>query len=423
METRAGDVVKIFAEGKCYKGIVLPCSKESIIRIKLKSGYNIGIKKEKIDKIEKIGRIEQKTEEEKVQDERKGEIAILGCGGTIASKVDYRTGAVSPAFTPDDLVHSFPKLKEFGSFHTRLLFQVFSEDMNPTIWEEMAKEVYEEIKEGAKGVVLMHGTDTMHYSSAALSFALDPIPMPIVFVGAQRSSDRPSSDNEINLLNAVFSAKQNFGEVVICMHSSTEDTTCYLHKGTRARKMHTSRRDAFSSIDIPPLAEVDYKKQRFDVKWRMEGRKENAKVKLKAKFHDNVAMVYIHPGIKPKMIEKLADYDGIVLIGTGLGHIPCNACNSDRCCSILEAVKGLVDSGIVVVVAPQTIYGRLNLNVYSTGRMMQEAGIIGHGANWTPEAAFVKLCWVLAQERNQKKAQELMMRNVAGEILERSPLV
>jgi glutamyl-tRNA(Gln) amidotransferase subunit D len=422
MEMTPGEVVKIFVEGKCYEGIVLPCPKEDILRIKLKSGYNIGIKKEKIDKIEKIGRIEQRIDE-KAHDEKRGEIAILGCGGTIASKVDYRTGAVSPAFTPDDLVHSFPKLREFGSFHTRLLFQVFSEDMNPLIWEEMAKEVYEEIKEGARGVVLMHGTDTMHYSSAALSFAINPTPIPIVLVGAQRSSDRPSSDNEINLLNAVFSAKQNFGDVVICMHSSTEDTTCYLHKGTRARKMHTSRRDAFSSIDIPPLAEVDYKQQKFDVKWKIEPRKENTKVELKAKFHDNVAMVYIHPGIKPKMIEKLSDYDGVVLIGTGLGHIPCNACNSNRCLSILEAVKGLVESGIVVVVAPQTIYGRLNLNVYSTGRMMQEVGIIGHGANWTPEVAFVKLCWVLAQEKNQKKAQELMMKNIAGEILEESPLI
>ncbi len=415
-----GDRITIKRGQNEYQGIVMPSQDPSLLILKLSSGYNVGFEKSKVEvvKVEKhAASLDHEQEEDIVPDP---EISILGCGGTIASRIDYRSGAVYPASTPKELAEAFPTLKQLSKkIRARVLFQLVSEDMHPWFWTKMAEEVYAELKDGANGVVLMHGTDTMHYSSAALSFALQGLGSPVVFVGAQRSSDRPSSDNEMNLLNAVFSAKQDFAEVCVCMHATINDTICYLHRGTKVRKMHTSRRDAFQSINIPPLATVDYREKRFDLHLETKPRS-NTLPTLKPKFSDNVAMLYIHPGIKPELIHKLADYDGVVVVATGLGHIPCNSCESPHAVSLLEPMKELIDSGVVVVVAPQTIYGRINMNVYTPGRRMQEAGIIGQGMDWTPETAFVKLSWLLAYEHDPKRVRKLMMENMVNETTTRS---
>jgi glutamyl-tRNA(Gln) amidotransferase subunit D len=293
--------------------------------------------------------------------------------------------------------------------------------MNVSHWKILAKEIAAEINTGSKGVVVMHGTDTIGYTAAALSFMLQNLPAPVIIVGAQRSSDRPSSDNRMNLLNSLYAAKQDLGEVAVCMHANTSDDFCHLIQGTRARKMHSSRRDTFKSINSKPIAKVMYKAGVFEPMSHYR-RRSKEPLKLNTKMSDNVALIYVHPGIKPQLIKSLDTYDGVALIVTGLGHVPTNPFEDKWAKPILPEVKNLIDSNIPVVLAPQTIYGRLNLNVYANGRLLKEAGAIGHGMDWTPECAYVKLCHALGQTKDIKKVKELMETDLAGEISPRSPL-
>ena len=417
-----GDEVEIDSSKGKFSGLLMPrtAGAPDILVLKLQNGYNIGIDSKGTEV-----RLLKKGETKKhppISHPSRGEIAILGCGGTIASRVEYKTGAVFPAISADELRAAFPELDTVSTIHSRELFELFSDDMTILHWKKLAEAVGAEIKDGAKGVVVMHGTDTLSYTSAALSFMLQHLPVPVVIVGSQRSSDRPSSDNRINLMNAVFAAKQDFAQVGVCMHAGTSDDVCHLHPGTKVRKMHSSRRDAFKSINSKPLAILDYRANRFEQLLEIRKRGDGGSLKLNTKMSDNVAMAYVHPGIRPELISKLDSYDGVVLIATGLGHIPTNPFNDKSAKPILPAVRQLIASGIPIVIAPQTIYGRLDLNVYTNGRLLKEAGAIGDGADWTPECAYVKLCHVLGQTKDMKKVKETMEKNIAGEISERSPL-
>jgi glutamyl-tRNA(Gln) amidotransferase subunit D len=410
--------IKLKWKGTELRGILVN-EEKGCKTIKLDSGYNICVENKETNDVELGEAVEVRLGEGK--DNTNGDVAILGCGGTIASEVDYSTGAVFPRMTPAFLKSSFPELENISSIKSKMIFNIFSEDMNAWHWAEIAEGAYDEIKDGKKGVVLMHGTDTMHYSAAAVAFALESLNAPVVFVGAQRSSDRASSDNKLNLLNAVFSATQNIAEVGICMHASVDDSFCHYHRGVKARKMHSSRRDAFRSIGIPPLAKVDYRNGTFE-ELHLYKKRSAGMPRLRNKFNDNVALVYTYPGMKAKMISGLGKYDGVVLAGTGLGHIPTNPGKDKHAMPLLKEAKGLVDSGIPVFVASQTIYGRVNLDVYSAGRLMQEAGIMGNGLDMTPETAYVKMCWALGQEKKAEKVRKIMETNLVGEITERSAL-
>jgi glutamyl-tRNA(Gln) amidotransferase subunit D len=421
-----GDEIEVIKGGVKYQGILMPrieLGDPSNLVIKLSNGYNIGMKFDKNVKVKLLRKgkpIKFVPSEAKVEmDLTKPTVSILGCGGTIAARVEYKTGAVFPAFSPSDLLLSFPKLKEIANIKGRKLFDLFSEDMTPNHWQIIAKEVAKEIKAGVDGVVLMHGTDTMHYTSAALSFMLQNLPVPVVLVGAQRSSDRGSSDNEMNLLSAVITAaNSDIAEVTVCMHGSMSDDFCYVHQGTKVRKTHTSRRDTFQSINVLPFAKVWYLEKKIEY-LRDDFRKKDKerKLKLDTKINPNVGLIYFHPGIKPEFIEALAKfYDGIVIAGTGLGHVSTNPFNDKYAKSLVPSLKSLINSGIPVIIAPQTIFGRINLNVYTSGRILNEIGVIGNGCDWLPEVALVKLMFVLGHTKDMKKVRELMLTNIAGEI-------
>ncbi len=260
----------------------------------------------------------------------------------------------------------------------------------------------------------------MTYTSAAISYMFQGLPVPVIFVGSQRSSDRPSSENEMNLLNAVFSATQDMGEVAVCMHAGTDDSLCHIHRGCRVRKMHTSRRDAFRSMNSLPLAASDYRTERFEALSPFRGSQE--KLELKKALNDNVALIYVHPNIKPELISSLDKYDGVVLAGTGLGHVPTDAFSDKTVKGIFKPITELISSGIPVVMSSQCMSGRVCMRVYTNGRLLRDAGVIGDGADWTPEAAYAKLCWVLGQTKDMKETARLMMTSVAGEISGRSVL-
>ena len=420
-----GDKIRV----NSIEGILMPRTEfveNDVIVLKMNNGYNIGMKFIEGNKIELI---EKKKEQAlnkatlKEFDPEKPTVSILACGGTIASRVEYKTGAVFPSFSPEELMEAFPEIGDIANIKARKLFDLFSEDMQPEHWKIIAREVSKEIESGVDGIVLMHGTDTMHYTSAALSFMLQNLPIPVVLVGAQRSSDRGSSDNRVNLVSAVlFAAKGDIAEVVVCMHERSSDDYCAIHRGTKVRKMHTSRRDAFKSINVSPLARVNYFEKKIEYLTTNFNKRDKSRMfKLDTKINPNVGVFYFHPGSKPEFLKEMGKfYEGIVIAATGLGHIGVNPGNDELAKSFLPVIKELIEKGIPIVFASQTIFGRLNMNVYSTGRILEKVGVIGNLCDWTIETALVKLMFVLGHTKDMKEIREMMLTNISGEISERS---
>jgi len=403
-----GDFVRVKKGNVVYEGIVMPhhaFSGRNILVIKLSNGYNIGIKITKECKIEVLEKRREKIKKKaKIPyDKEKPTIALLGTGGTIASYVDYETGAVYPAATTEELAFAVPEIFDICNIEAKILFQKFSENMKPKDWQKMAKEVANYLNKGLP-VIVTHGTDTMAYSSAALAFILKNLNNPVVFVGSQRSSDRPSSDAFLNLMNSAYVALSDIGEVVVVMHSSISSNGCFIHRATKVRKMHSSRRDAFVSLNEKPIGFVCNGKIEFYGNYR---KKSKGKVKVMPKLNENVALIFYYPGMKRKEFEKIIDgKDGVVIAGTGLGHV-----GED----LIPSIRKLTRKGVPVIMTTQCFQGRVNLNVYSTGRKLLKAGVI-EGEDMLPEVAWIKLMWVLANEKN---VEEAMKRNIAGEISSR----
>ncbi len=412
-----GDIIKITKNKTSYQGILLDRSEDpddKHLVLKLDSGYNVGIDIENAEaELIKKGdkpKIELKPLEIE-KDAEKPDISIISTGGTVASIVDYKTGAVHPAFTADDLVRANPELLGHANINGKAILNILSENMKPDYWIKTARSIADEINEGVDGVVVAHGTDTMHYTSAALNFMLDS-PVPVVVTGAQRSSDRPSSDAFMNLISSVVAAKSDIAEVTLCMHSEEDDSYCYLHRGTKVRKMHTSRRDTFRSINTLPIAKIEKGILTLTDKAVKYKKRSSKSVKLYDELEDKVAFIKSYPGIEADIINHHIDrgYKGMVLEGTGLGHCPEN---------LLPSLERAKDEDIPIIMASQCLYGLVNMNVYSTGRKIISAGVIS-AADMLPETAYVKLVWALGQTDNINEVKKIMQTNIAGEIGEKS---
>src|SRR5512136_2156331 len=321
--------VEIRTTHGAYTGIILPRSETADphhIVIKLRSGYNIGLAARSIEAVTITGRKEAHykiPEKDFPFDPAKPKVKLLGTGGTIASRLDYRTGAVIPAFSPGELYGSVPELADICNLETEKLFGVFSENMGPEQYIATAKAIGREIEKGVQGIVIGHGTDTMHHTAAILSFMVQDSPVPIVMVGSQRSSDRPSSDAAFNLRCAAFTAgHSDIAEIMVCMFGPTSDEYNLLHPGTRVRKMHSSYRSTFRTIGDVPIAMVR-RGELIHFKKNYNPRRKDKNVNILPYFSDQVTMLYYYPGIKPDTIDALVDagYRGIVFVGTGLGHV------------------------------------------------------------------------------------------------------
>ena len=419
---KPGDKVKVVTKEGEKEGIFINEENNSVF-IKLDNGYNIGIGKKEIKEIEKTGegkKLEIKHSIKLTKKKGLPNITILHTGGTIASKVDYRTGAVFASFKPEDLIGMFPELSEIANFDSELVASMFSEDMRFKLYSLMAKDIEKEVKKGVDGIILTHGTDTMGYSAAALAFMLEDLPIPVIIVGSQRSSDRGSSDAGINLVCAAeFIAKTDFVGVAICMHESMEDKTCAIMPPCKTRKLHSSRRDAFKVVNDIIIARINFENKKIEfIKKDYIRKDKNRKLKVKEGIEEKVALLKIHPNMHPDQFKALKGYKGIVLEGTGLGHAPVGVPN--EYCKInkenFNAIEELAKNSVVVM-ASQTLFGRVNMNVYSTGRDLLKAGVIP-GEDMLPETAFVKLAWLLG---NYKKDEVKMLigKNLRGEINER----
>jgi len=416
-----GDRIEVVHDGGHHEGALMPRSKQGTtdaIVIKLENGYNLGID---VDGIETIQALEDDTVDVDRDitipddDDDLPDIAILHTGGTIASRVSYKEGGVKPAFEPEDLLQMYPELFERANVDSEVIAQMLSEDMEPTHWQEVARAVSEH--RDKDGIIIGHGTDTMQYTAAALSFMLENIDIPVVLVGAQRSSDRPSSDAAMNLLSAVEFIQEGQSGVFICMHEASSDTTAAVHRGTRARKMHSSRRDAFQTIGGKPVATVDY--QERDITINADIPVPDGDFSLRDDLDTGVSILKTHPGMDPEQVSQHQDQNGLIIEGTGLGHMPVNSFDehTGHHEDILAAVEDLADDAVIAM-ATQTINGRVNMNVYDAGVKIQNAGVIPAGT-MTPETAMVKLMWSLGQTDSLEDAKELFRTDVAGELPDR----
>ncbi|MFH1294681.1 MAG: Glu-tRNA(Gln) amidotransferase subunit GatD [Candidatus Aenigmatarchaeota archaeon] len=399
------------------EGTLMPRSNagdQDTIVIKLDNGYNIGVQL-KTRKLKKIANAAKWVGKEPgiSFNKKNPTVSLIATGGTITSKIDYATGGVTTLTDPKEMMQGVPELAEFSTLRLSSPFNIMSESMIAKHWQDLAREVVKELK-SSEGVVVTHGTDTLHFTAAALSFMISNLNKPVVLTGSQRSSDRGSSDAAMNLICSARMALSDIAAIGICMHASPNDDYCIFSRGTKVRKMHTSRRDAFRPINELPLARVwpDGKIQKMiHVKNRGEGTP-----KLDVGFEERVAIIKTYPGCDPAILDFYVDkgYRGIVLEVTGLGQVPTYGKNS-----WLKNIENATAQGLLVCGAAQTLYGRLNPNVYTEGRLTKASGLLSL-EDMLPETAYVKLGWVLGHTKSMEKARKMMLTNYAGEISDRS---
>jgi glutamyl-tRNA(Gln) amidotransferase subunit D len=411
--------VEIESTRGVFKGTILPRAEntdDKHIVLKFFTGYNIGVDTDTITDIKEVGykkAVYQIPEKQFPYSKEKPNVTLLGTGGTIASRLDYRTGAVIPAFTPGELYGAVPELADICNITTEKLFAVFSENMGPEQYKKLAVAIGNEIEKGTDGIIIGHGTDTMHYTSAALTFMVQNPPIPIVIVGSQRSSDRPSSDAALNLMHAATAAAHgDIAEVMVSMFGPTSDEYGFLHRGTRVRKMHSSYRSTFRTIGDTPLATVT-RKGVFPIKKDYNRRRKDRNVTIMPYFEEKVAMIYYYTNMQPDMIDSLVDngYKGIIIIGTGLGHV-----NKP----LYPAIERAVKKGVAIYMTVQTLWGYVHMFVYDTGRDLMAKGVVP-AENMLPEVAYIKLGWALGQTNDIEKVKHIMLTPINDDITQREP--
>ncbi|MFH2028492.1 MAG: Glu-tRNA(Gln) amidotransferase subunit GatD [Nanoarchaeota archaeon] len=419
MMADSGDKVRIITKDETVEGILMPNEETDSIIIKLDSGYNIGIEKDKIKKIDVIQkRKAAKTKKEKVKiNKNLPTISILHTGGTIASKVNYETGGVIAQFSAEDLIGMFPEMAKIANIETELVANMMSEDIMFKHYQMIAKSIQKHISKGVKGIIIGHGTDTLAITAAALSFIFENLPIPIILVGAQRSSDRGSSDAGMNLICAAeFIAKTNFTGVAICMHENMDDDSCLILPATKTRKLHTSRRDAFKAVNDEPIARIDYKTKKIEF-LKEYPKKTNTQLIVKDKFEEKVAIVKTYPNMFPDLFDSLTKnkYKGMILESTGIGQAPTNIPEN---IPNYEALKRFIKEGGVVILTSQCIFGRVHADIYTNCRRLKDIGII-FGEDMLTETAFIKLAWLLGNYKDKEEIKKLTTTDLRGEINER----
>ena len=402
-----------------FTGTVLPRAEnddDQHIVLKIPTGYNVGVDISTITSMKETG---YKKANYKIPEKQfpvtpgLPYVKLFGTGGTIASRLDYRTGAVIPAFSPGELYGAVPELADICNLDTEKVFAVFSENMGPMQYKKLAVAIGKEIENGIDGIVIGHGTDTLHHTGAALTFMVQNSPVPIVLVGSQRSSDRPSSDAALNLMHAMRAAgHSDIAEVMVCMFGPTSDEYGLLHKGTRVRKMHSSYRSTFRTIGDTPLARIN-RKEIMPIHKEYKHRRKDRNVTILPYFSDEVTMMYYYPGMKPDTLDALVDagYKGVIIVGTGLGHV-----NKE----LYPAIERAHAKGVHMYMTLQTIWGYVHMFVYDTGRDMMAKGIIPAG-NMLPEVAWVKLSWILGQTDDPEEVKRMMLTPINDEITPREP--
>ncbi len=417
-ESIAGDRVRIDFAKKEYEGVLLETSEDEkgIVLLKLDSGYNIGFNKKDVLGIELIEKINDVKEEFNLKkDAKKPNIAMIILGGTIAARYDPKSGGVKWLDSPESLFKFYPEIfDKVNISKIEVPFMKGSEDMDYKDWKEIAKITEKLLNDSnIQGVIVTHGTDTLHYTSAALSFFLRDLNKPVVLTYSQRSIDRASSDANLNLQCSALTAISDIAEVVLVGHATSNDDYCNVLRGTKVRKLHSSKRDAFKPVNEKPIAKVYSDKIEILEKHKLRNK---TKVKLDNKFEEKVALLKFYPGQSPEILDYYLEngYKGIVIEMVGLGQVATSGARKSWIAKLKEVQK----KGLIVCAAAQTIYGRLDPLVYSTGRELIQTGII-YLDDMLAETALVKLGWVLGHKdwaESKEKIKEKMLENFSGEL-------
>ena len=408
-----GDYISFKLAGATHSGLVLPSTTKETLFLKLENGYNIGIKPSEAKDVKKLRRHVSKTKAPTLAGKKNlPKIAVVTTGGTIVSRVDYKTGAVHALTKPEELLAQIPELQKLASLQISAPFSIMSEDVTSQEWQILASKVNKILHDKSIcGVIITHGTDTMHFTSAALAFMLGELDKPVVIVGSQRSSDRGGFDGAQNLICAVHYCLVGINELAVVMHGSSDDKYCLAIPGTKVRKLHTSRRDAFRPINTSPLAKIwpDGKIEKI-----RKSKIRVAQTLFSTKFESKIALIKYAPGLNPKIFEFASrKCKGVILEGTGFGHV-----STEGKASWLASIRKAVKRGVFVGMAPQCIYGRVDPLVYTPGRRLKDAGVT-FLSDMLPETAYVKLGCALARARKLGEVKQLMLQNWAGEISER----
>ncbi len=412
-----GDLVEVKLVKKSYKGRLLEAPKDDkgIVLLKLDSGYNIGFRKSKVLSVSLLGKAKDEKEdfEKPKHSKDKPNIAMIITGGTIASRLDSKTGGVDPLTEPEDLFRYYPEMFNIVNVvKVERPFLKASEDMDSKDWKKLARVAKKHLNDSnIKGVIVTHGTDFLHYTGAALSFMLKDLNKPVVLTYSQRSIDRASSDANLNLQCAALAAVSDIAEVMLVGHATTEDTYCLAMPATKTRKMHTSRRDAFKVVNGEPFAKI-YPDKIIPLREYNVRKKGKNKVKTDTAFEEKVSLIKVYPGQNPDILNyyKKKKYKGLILEVSGLGHVPVKARKG-----WLKKLKEVQGKGMVICAAAQTIYGRLDPWVYSNGREIEKTGVI-YLEDMLSETAFVKLGYVLAKTNKKEEIKKLMLTNMAHEL-------
>lgn len=411
-----GDRVRVEKSKEFFEGIYLPSPEKGTFLLKLDNGYNVGFVLKEILKIKLIEKKKRlKTHFELVESGQKKTIGLVMLGGTISAKLNPGKGGVDWVDTPEELFNIYPELFENVNVRVESPFMKGSENMDFKDWQKVAKVVHKMLNDkNICGVIVTQGTDTLHYTTSALSFFLRNLNKPVAVTYSQRSIDRASSDALLNLKCSIQVATSNIAEVLAVGHANEDDDFCYGIIGTKVRKLHSSKRSAFKSINIKPALKIFENKIEFIS--NVNPRNENKKVELDNCFEEKVGIIKFYPGQDPSILDYYLKnkYKGIIIEFFGIGNIAVGGSRKSWTTKLKEVMK----KGMIVCATPQTIYGRLQPLVYVTGRELVDSGII-FLEDMLTETAFVKLGWVLGHKewsKNQKLVKEKMLFNFANEI-------
>ncbi|MCI4318699.1 MAG: Glu-tRNA(Gln) amidotransferase subunit GatD [Thermoplasmata archaeon] len=406
-------------DGHPWRGRLVPAhelSDRRVIQLKLESGYNVGVRIDPGAKIERhSGASREPTSVVATSNTPSPSgpaearpVVVLTTGGTIASRIDYHTGGVRPVTDEREILNFYPELEHSGPVRVVHVLDKLSEDISREDWMTLAHQVANAFQAGAGGVVIAHGTDTLHFTASALSFLLGGLPGPVVLVGAQRSPDRPSSDGFSNMTAAVRVAREaGLFEVVVVMHAGLSDDRWAIHRGTRVRKMHSSRRDAFASRNGPPLGLL----ANGTVTWQSDRRKRSGRsLEVSRPPDGQAALLWTFPGLEPSRAEAfVAGLRGVVIAGTGLGHTA-----HDH----FAWIRAATERGVLVAMTTQCLAGSVDPYVYATGRELLKAGVVFAG-DMLPETAYTKLLWALGQSDDAAEVTRRFLEDRAGEMAPR----
>ncbi|MBU1109238.1 MAG: asparaginase [Candidatus Riflebacteria bacterium] len=329
----------------------------------------------------------------------KPRVLLVTTGGTI-TMLRGANGSLYPCEDAGQLLEKIPELKLLADIDILSLANVDSSDITPTIWLTIARAVYQRIKD-YDGFVIAHGTDTLCHTAAALSFMLQELNKPVIITGAQVPLEEIGSDGRTNLINAVRVAISDLAEVVVVFGS-------LIIRGTRAKKTSVFDMQAFISVNDVPLGTIG-----LTIKFSSFAKtRSRRKPLLRISLNENVALFPVYPGMKPEIIDYIANtHDGMVIEGYGAGNIP----TGEK--SLIPAISSAISRNVPVVVCTQCIVGSTEMELYQVGRSALEAGAIP-AMDMTPEAALVKLMWVLGQTDDMGSIDSMMQKCFVGELHE-----